>query len=182
MGEAMAGPLFGPIDQIGYVVEDLDTAMAARREVLGLGPWTVFRGTTLHGHHRGQATMVTMDVALAYQGAVQIELIAARAGQPSPYVDGEGATVGAHHVGWIVDDLDTAVGEAERRGLTMIFSAGNEAVRVAYLEHPADPGALYELIEGIGMRAMMDAGIAATATGADRDGVVEIDMHEGGRG
>jgi catechol 2,3-dioxygenase-like lactoylglutathione lyase family enzyme len=178
----MAGPLFGPIDQIGYVVDDLDAAVAARRSALGVGPWTVFRGTTLHGHYRGQAVTVTMDVALAYQAAVQIELIAVRGDQPSPYADAGGAKVGAHHVGWIVDDLDVAVAEAERRGLTTVFAAGNDAVRVAYLDHPAEPGVLYELIEGAGMRAMMDAGIAATVLGADRDAVVEIDMHAGGQG
>ena len=172
----MTQALFGPIDQIGYVVDDLDHALAARQAGLGLGPWTVFRGSTLHGIYRGTAAVVTMDVALAYQGKTQIELIHVRSDTPSPYADSRGPKRGAHHVAWIIDDLDRAVADAGRRGLAVVFAAANDAVRVAYLEHPDEPEILYELIEGEQMRAMMDAGIAATAAWDGRNPVMEIDM------
>ncbi|SFR91455.1 VOC family protein [Sphingomonas jatrophae] len=163
--------MFGPIDQIGHVVEDLDAAVAARL-ALGIGPWTVFRGTTLHGRHRGEETIVTIDVALGYQGSVQVELIQEMTGTPSPYAGARGP----HHLAWLVDDLDAAVAQASARGLVPVFEAGNAAVRVAYLEHPADPGSYYELIEGEGMRAMVDAGIVAAATWDGSDPIHEIDM------
>ncbi len=172
----MAGSLFGPIDQIGYVVTDLDAAVAARVSGLGLGPWTIFRGTTLDGHYRGRPVSVTIDVALAYQGALQVELIAPRGAGPSPYADDAGPRRGAHHVAWLVDDLDAGIAAAALRGLDAVFVAGNAAVRVAYLEHPGEPGILYELIEGAGMRAMIDAGIAAAAGWDGTDPIVEIDL------
>lgn len=161
----------GDIDQLGYVVADLDAAIAARL-ALGIGPWTVFRGTTMHGHHRGEQTEVTIDVGLAYRGSLQIELIQVRTTTPSPYA---GAS-GPHHVAWVVDDLDAAVASARANGLVPVFEASNAAVRVAYLESLAHPDGYYELIEGAGMRAMNDAGIAAAATWDGSDPIVEIDM------
>ncbi len=172
--------LFGPIDQIGYVVTDLDAAVAGRVAGLGLGPWTIFRGTALEGRYRGLPTTVTIDVALAYQGGIQIELIQQRSAAPSPYADAGGPKLGAHHVAWLTDDLDTAITAAEARGLVLIFSAGNSAARVAYLSTPGEPDILYELIEGPGMRAMFDAGIAAAADWDGTDPMVEIDMAAAG--
>ncbi|WP_260431430.1 hypothetical protein [Burkholderia contaminans] len=37
----MNDPMFGPIDQIGYVVGDLDRSIARWRERHDVGPWTV---------------------------------------------------------------------------------------------------------------------------------------------
>lgn len=168
--------MFGAIDQIGYVVGDLEAAIAAR-VALGIGPWTVFRNAAMRGRYRGAEGEVRMDVALGYRGALQIELIQPLNDAPSPYA----AMRGPHHVAWVVDDLDTAVAEAVKRGLAPVYEAGNGAVRVAYLESPADPGGYYELIEGAGMRAMIDAGIAAAAAWDGRDPVAEIDMGAGAR-
>jgi methylmalonyl-CoA/ethylmalonyl-CoA epimerase len=176
LGGDMARTLFGPIDQIGYVVTDLDAAVAGRMSGLGIGPWTIFRGSTLTGQYLGKPVEVTIDVALAYQGGVQIELIEQRSSGPSPYVDGVGPKLGAHHIAWLVDDLDAGIAAGGARGLAAIFVAGNDAVRVAYLEHPAEPDILYELIEGADMRAMIDAGIAATAGWDGAHPIVEIDM------
>ncbi|UGT55897.1 VOC family protein [Nocardia asteroides] len=42
-----------PIMQVGYVVTDLDAAIAHWLEHTGIGPWTVFRGVRLDGTYRG---------------------------------------------------------------------------------------------------------------------------------
>lgn len=176
----MSKALFGPIVQIGYVVGDLDEAVAGRIAGLGLGPWTIFRGSVLNGHYRGKATTVTMDVALGYQDGMQIELIQQRGVDASPYVDANGPKIGVHHIAWIVDDLDVALADATARGLTPVFTAGNAAVRVAYLSAPHEPDVLYELIEGADMRAMIDAGIAATAAWDGSNPITEINMAAAG--
>jgi hypothetical protein len=43
----------GPIRQIGYVVTDLDQAMAGWLE-LGVGPWFVLRGLPVRADYRGE--------------------------------------------------------------------------------------------------------------------------------
>jgi methylmalonyl-CoA/ethylmalonyl-CoA epimerase len=176
----MSQALFGPIVQIGYVVSDLDAAVAARSAGMGLGPWTIFRGSEMTGHYRGTATTVTMDVALCYQDGMQIELIQQRGVDPSPYLDVSGDTIrpktGVHHIAWLVDDLDVALAAAKTRGLIPVFTASNAVVRVAYLCAPEEPDVLYELIEGADMRAMIDAGIAATAVWDGSNPITEIDL------
>ena len=154
--------MFGKIDQIGYLVADLDASIARWSAHAGLGPWTVFRNVALAGRYRGEPTHVTMDVALAYQDDVQIELIASTNDAPSPYRSADRTPIlGIHHVAWIVDDRDAAVAVATARGLTVAFEAENPATKVAYLEDRDEPGVLYELIEGAQMRAMLREGIAA---------------------
>lgn len=169
----------GPIDQIGYVVANLDTSIARWTRRTGLAPWTVFRNSRLEGMYRGSSTGVILDVALAYQGGVQIELIEVRSDTPSPYAQSGRLLTGIHHVAWVVDDLDRSITAAEERGLVAVFTAANAAVRVAYLESPGEQGVLYELIEGQGMREMIAAGVAASAQWDGTDPVNEIDLAAG---
>lgn len=175
----MADAMFGPIDQIGFVVADLDQSIAARMRTLGLGPWTVFRGVTLDGRFRGQPTRVVIHVALAYQGDVQIELIQPVGDAPSPYCGAGGAPLcGMHHMAWIVDDLDAAIADATARGLSPVFEASNPSTRVAYLEAEGDGGVLYEFIESAGMREMIATGVAAAQNWDGSDPVTTIDLGE----
>lgn len=180
MTNALPGPTIAEsIDQIGFVVADLDRSVADRTDKLGLGPWTVFRGVTLDGRFRGAPTRVTMDVALAYQGDVQIELIHPTDDAASPYRGADSAPLlGMHHMAWVVDDLDAAVAAATVRGLSVVFEASNPSTRVAYLEAEGDPGVLYEFIESAGMREMIAAGIAATQGWDGRDPVTVITIGE----
>lgn len=154
---------YGPIDQIGYLVDNLDASIQRWIDLMGVGPWTVFRNVSLDGIYRGQPGVVTIDVGLAYQGDVQIELIKVTNDAPSPYRDAAGQPIlGIHHLARVVDDLDAVVAQATADGLKIAFEASNPATRVAYLETDDEPGVLFEFIEGAGMREMIDAGIAAT--------------------
>jgi hypothetical protein len=167
--------VLGAIDQIGHVTGDLDAAVAMWTARLGVGPWTVFRNVKLTGDNRGLPADVTIDVALGYRGGVQIELIEPTSSAPSPYRDSAGALrEGVHHLGWVVDDLEAAIGDFARRGLTPVFRARNAASEVAYFE--PSPGVTWELIAGEGMRSMIDAGIAAAARWDGSDPVTEIDL------
>lgn len=167
---------YGPIDQIGHLVDDLDASIDRWIRLMGVGPWTVFRNVSLNGQYRGAAGIVTMDVGLAYQGDVQIELIKITNATPSPYRDDAGRPIlGIHHVAWVVDDLDATVARAVADGLKPVFEASNPASRVAYLEAPGEPGVLFEFIAGEGMRAMIDAGIAATRAWDGSNPVTVID-------
>lgn len=165
----------GQIVQNGYVVSDLDAAIAHWIEHTGIGPWTVFRGVTLDGQYRGEDTSVTFDVAMGYTGSLQVELMAITSSTPSPYAFDDGTPkLGPHHVAWLSDDLDADVAAATARGLQVLFRAGNEATQVAYLESPDQPGLVFEYIQGHGMREMLDAGIAAARDWDGTDPVREF--------
>lgn len=153
-----------PIDQIGHVVADLDAAIARRLELGGPAPWMVFRQVALQGVLRGVPVEVKINVALAWRGNMQIELIEPCGAGPSPYRKADGTPAcGLHHLAWIVPDFDEAVAEAHNRGLVSVFCAHNPATRVCYLEDPREPAMLYEFIAGPGIADLHHAGIAAAA-------------------
>lgn len=158
----MSQALFGSIDQIGYLVDDLDAAISRWINTMGVGPWTIFRNVSLNGRYRGQEGVATMDVGLAYQGNIQIELIKVTNDAPSPYRAADGtAILGMHHLAWVVSDLGETIARAEAQGLRVAYHARNPGTHVAYMESPEDPGIYFELIEGEAMRAMIDEGAAA---------------------
>ena len=159
----MAQAKYGPIAQIGMVVEDLDASIERWVATMGVGPWTVFRNVTLKGHYRGQDTVVKMDVGLSYQGDTQIELIHVTNSALSPYLNSSGAPLsGLHHLAWITADLDASVAKAEADGLSVVFRAESPGTRVAYLEAQDEKGILFEFIESEGTQALITSGIAAT--------------------
>lgn len=138
----------GPIKQVAYVVDDLDASIAHWARFVGIGPWTVYRNTVMQGHCRGVATTVRMHVGLSYQDELQIELIQVVSDTPSPYRDRDGrALIGMHHIARHSHELDADVAAAQAQGLHAVFTAGNDVVRVVYLESPQEPGLLLELIE-----------------------------------
>lgn len=153
----------GKIIQLGYLVTDVREAVQHWVDHLGVGPWMHFEDITLSGTFDGQATEVTINVAMGYQDEMQIELIEVTSSTPSPYQNSDGSRLlGPHHVAWMTDDLDAAVADAQARGLRPRFLAGTPTMRVAYLDSPALPGSWFELIENPTMQQMIDAGIAAT--------------------
>lgn len=139
---------WGPIRQLAYIVGNLDESIQHWIALHGLGPWQLYRNTTMVGRYRGRETRVRMHVGLSYQDDLQIELIQVVSDTPSPYQDTQGRPlIGMHHIAWHSQDLDRDVALARARGLVSTFEAGNDAVRVAYLESPREPGPLYEFIE-----------------------------------
>jgi methylmalonyl-CoA/ethylmalonyl-CoA epimerase len=140
---------FGPVRQVGYVVQDAEAAARAWTGVHGHGPWTVFRNVALPGRYRGAETRVRMHVALGYdERGTEIELIEVISTTPSPYQMDDGRPLlGVHHVAWFSEAFEDDLALARERGLEPVFTAGNEVMRVAYLSHPGLPGMLHEFIE-----------------------------------
>src|SRR3954464_3653585 len=52
----------GPVRQVGYVVDDLDRAIAGWLE-LGVGPWFVMRGLALQADYRGRGHVNEVEKA-----------------------------------------------------------------------------------------------------------------------
>lgn len=171
---------YGPVTQIGMVVEDLNDSIQRWIAIMGVGPWTVFRNVTLNGHYRGQDTDVKMDVGLAYQGETQIELIHVTNNARSPYLDTNAKPlVGLHHLAWMTDDLDVAVAQAEADGLTVVFRGESPGTRVAYLEAAGEKGILFEFIESAGTRQLIVDGIAASRNWNGENPIHVIDFEAG---
>ena len=79
---------FGEIRQNGYVVRDIDAALAHWTGTLGVGPFFYFERVPIADfRYRGEPSPVEVSIALANSGALQIELIQQRNDAPSMYRD-----------------------------------------------------------------------------------------------
>lgn len=173
----MSRQKYGPIDQLGFVVENLDASIRHWTDTMGLGPWTVYRNVRMESQCYGRTGTVTIDVAMAYQDHIQIELIELTNDGPSAYRDEAGVLlVGMHHIAWATDDLDATLEGAVADGMRVVFRAQNAATRVAYLEAPDEKGVFFEFIEGAGTRKMFEDGRAATRDWDGSNPITVIDF------
>jgi hypothetical protein len=140
-------------DQIGILVEDIESAMHRYGRIFACGEWHVYTygpGLLRDATFRGAPAEFEMRLALAGAGP-QIELIQPLRG-PSLYHEWmaeHGA--GLHHIGSRVPDLTAGIREMERRGLAVLQSGrgyGRDGDGgFAYLDSVGELGITLELIE-----------------------------------
>ncbi|HKO33418.1 MAG TPA: VOC family protein [Candidatus Limnocylindria bacterium] len=145
----------GPVRQIGYVVRDLDAAVAHWLK-LGVGPWFVMRGLAQRGAYRGEPCEVTLSLALANSGELQVEIIQqtdAAASIFTEFLDSAGE--GFHQLAYWTDDFDATMARVAAAGWPVVWSGGaDDGVRFSYVElggaeptGPARPAAIIEIME-----------------------------------
>jgi len=148
-------PGYGPIRQMGYVVRDIEAAMAQWAERLRIGPWFYnprlpltrysFRGTEYGGFD--------MSYALANSGDMQIELIQQRCDTPSLYrehLDRHGE--GLQHICVWPEEYDVVFARACADGLVPAQEGAVGAIRFAYFEDAAHGGTSLEMSEMVSQR------------------------------
>lgn len=142
------------VRQLGIVVRDLEKSLDHHRRMFGLGPWYRPR---LAGRWRaeraGRTIASEIDIAVAYSGSLQIELIEVLRGEDDIYTEhlrrhGEGL----HHVGFSVRNLGRRLDRAAEMGIEVLQSgrfrtAGGAVTRYAYLDTAEVGGVVFELIE-----------------------------------
>jgi methylmalonyl-CoA/ethylmalonyl-CoA epimerase len=134
-----------PIDQIGFVVRDLDAAVA-RYEPL-FGPFTFMDGSVPAVAYRGRVDDCQLRLAFGRSGAVEIELIQWVSGH-SPHREFiESGREGMHHLRFRVDDVDAWTERVREAGYSPVWYKRFQPDLVfAYLERADDP-LLIELIQ-----------------------------------
>lgn len=110
----------GPVRQWGFLVKDLDEAMACWIEQLGIGPWWGFRGVQAQALVDGRESQIEMSVGLAYHQGVQVELIHQTNSAESPYSyfyrESADAQV-LQQVAYMVPDVELAIAQCRERGM-----------------------------------------------------------------
>ncbi|HVC71678.1 MAG TPA: VOC family protein [Acidimicrobiales bacterium] len=151
----------GPIDQLGYVVDDIERAMAQWTQLLGVGPFYFLPAPPMQGlTYRGQATEARIAVALSFSGPLQVELIQPLDDEPTPYRDFVAAHgTGLHHVARFVGDYDAALARYTARGLEPYFGGRGltEKQRFCYFDTEFHGGTASELIETVEIGGFFDA-------------------------
>jgi len=159
--------LFGEIRQNGYVVCDIEAAMAHWIEVLGVGPFFYLEKAPVEDfRYYGEPSNMVASIALANSGPLQIELIQQRNDTPSMYRDFLAAGhEGLQHVAYWTEDFDADFGRFEKLGYTVGQSGqvGGPAGRFVYFATEAHPGTVVELSEVSGPKGKIFKMIAETA-------------------
>jgi Glyoxalase/Bleomycin resistance protein/Dioxygenase superfamily len=138
----------GPIRQIGYVVTDLDQALSNWIE-LGVGPWYVMRGLSMHTLYHGQPCEIALSLALANSGELQVELIHQHADTPSIFTEFLNARgEGFHQLAYWTEHFDTTMRSVNNAGWPVVWSGGEDlGARFAYVEPPNSPATVIEIME-----------------------------------
>ncbi|MBX3707823.1 MAG: VOC family protein [Pseudomonadales bacterium] len=146
--------LFGPVMQNGYLVDDLDRAIAHWVEVMGVGPFFVIPDVRMVDPvYRGQPCAAEISIALANSGDLQIELVLQKNAAPSVYREWlDEGRLGLHHVGFFVDDIEACVA-----ALPAPVERLQHGRNFCYIDTVGHPGTMVELIQrDAGMRGLFD--------------------------
>jgi hypothetical protein len=143
--------IFGPARQIAYMVDDIDAAMAEWHSKYGIGPFLVTRNAVplSNAYYRGQKAQTTrVNIAFAYVGEMQLELIELLGDTPGLYKEAlDRQNYGVHHYAALVDDFPNAYNWALDNGFDAVIDAGVDGLaRMSYMENP-DSGLILEVIE-----------------------------------
>jgi len=137
--------LFGDITQLGHLTDDIEATAKAWTDTTGIGPWTRMSNVTMAAKMNGEDVEINIDVALAYKGDVQIELIKPLCDTPSPYSANKKAGIwGLHHIQFTTDDMDASLEVAKAPGLEPVCLIEAGGGKYAYLK---GPGVWFELME-----------------------------------
>ena len=134
-----------PIDQVGFVVKDLDAAMARYGPLFG--PFTRMDGSVSEATYRGKIENVELDIGFGHSGELEIEFIQWKSGA-SPHREFiENGGEGLHHLRYRVDSADAWIAKLGEIGYFPIwYKAFSAEITFAYLERAGDP-LLVEILE-----------------------------------
>ncbi len=143
-----SSPLPGTLFQIGYVVPNLDTALAHLNNTLGAPRFMVLRGIIVeNGWFRGSQAPINHSMAFGYVGDMQFEIIEPVSGKStySEFLERvpEG---GVHHLGFSVEDYDAATADLLARGYRLVQRGTFGGTKFGYFETSDDPGTVTEII------------------------------------
>ena len=143
--------LFGPLVQQGYVVPDVDAAVAhwlAR----GVGPFFIADIKNMSGVYDGEHIYADMRAGFAYSGDQQIEVITPVGTDPSIYKDylQSNPAGGLQHLAYWVDDIDDKLSEISGIGhefkVWQRYGEAPDYKAHAYIDSTAAAGVMIQLM------------------------------------
>lgn len=127
-----------PVNQIGFVVKDLDKAMEFYKPLFG--EFAVMDANDMEWDYRGTPETSSLRIAFANSGDVEIELIEWVSGETPHKEFLDAGREGMHHLRFVVDNVEEKVEEAKTHGYQEIwYKRFGEGLAASYLEREGDP-------------------------------------------
>ncbi len=137
-----------PVYQLGYVVRDIEKTCAFYEATYGVGPFTVIPEVDMDGAIlRGTPVETRIKVAFAKSANVEIEFIQPLHGKNlyTEFLDAKGD--GIHHLGFVVDDMNSWKAQFAARGFEPVFHRDMGVMEFAYFDTSAVGGLMLELLQ-----------------------------------
>lgn len=134
-----------PIDQVGFVVRDIDAAIAQYEPLFG--PFSRMETPIEGATYRGRKADCELKIAFGRSGNLEIELIECVSGEGPhrEFIDAGGE--GMHHLRFRVEDVDAWLPKLKKLGYEPVWSKRWSADTVfCYLQREDDP-TLLELLQ-----------------------------------
>lgn len=136
------------INQLGFVVRDLEKATELWENAFGVGPFQILERPPEEIIYRDRTEVIQIKNGLARLGSLQLELIEVVQGKccQGDFLEQKGE--GLHHIGIFVDDLEEALTTAEQNGMEVLqkgTAAGS--ISFAYLDTLTLLGIILEFIQ-----------------------------------
>lgn len=136
------------IRQVAYVVEDIEQSMKQWSKSNRTGPFTCYKNVDLTMLYQGAPSSVTLNVAIAFSGNLQVELIQPLTDTESPYQYPSGRKMlGMHHVAFATRNLDESLEQLLKENNEVVAVMEAVVGRYAYYRDPMMPDNLFELLE-----------------------------------
>ena len=154
---------FGPIMQMGFIVEDMDVAIDFWTKKMNVGPFIKLEGIELiDQYYKGKPADLDFSGALSYSGSMQIELIKQHCDTPSlynEYVNNEKG--GLHHLCCLTQDIENDIRILESQGyINLQGGKTQDNGQFAYLDTPERERPIFELTQlsegGLSFFAMVE--------------------------
>ena len=126
------------VDQIGFVVKDLDKALERYQPMFG--EFAVMDAFDMEWDYRGKPEVSSLKIAFGKSGDVEIELIEWVSGKTPHKEFLDAGHEGMHHLRFVVDNIEEKVQQARAYGYQEIwFKRFGEGLAASYLEREGDP-------------------------------------------
>ena len=134
--------------QLGHVVDDVHAAAATWARVFGIGPFHVMPILDLNLATPDGPRTVSIQVAVAQAGPVQIELVQQHCDRPSIFREwSRNGTSAFHQLATVTPDYEGRKAHYERLGYRLVGESAPPPFRVAYFDTVADFGFYTEVVE-----------------------------------
>ncbi len=141
------------IGQVGIVVKDIARSMEYFSGLYNVGPWYRTKLAEEEMFYKGKKIELKLDIAIAFTGGVEIELIKVVSGEENIYsaiLEKQGG--GVHHLGFLVTGFDRKLEAVKAMGVRplqwgTLKTAGGAVTRFAYLDTIDTCGVITEFIE-----------------------------------
>ena len=134
-----------PVNQIAYVVDDLDKGVEWWTTVMGVGPFLVLRDLAYdESDLHGKSMILGLHAAIAYQGDITIELIQPKG--PSIFEEyRQAGGKGMHHTCVFTDDFAATEADVVARGGRRVQGGRIGGGEIGYYEMGGDQDVILEI-------------------------------------